>query len=101
MGLWKRVVRFTAAVINDQGFEYEAGGKLILCDQCGNTRFQKSKAQLNTKDMTLWKLDFMDKSASTLRCKQCGQIFWFGKALVNRTLFESKSQIGAQSNAAL
>ena len=91
MGLWKRVVRFAVAAINDQGFEYEAGGKLISCGQCANTNFQKSKAQLNTKDMTLWRLDFMDKSASTLRCKKCGHIYWFGKSLKNRALLESKS----------
>lgn len=91
MGFWKRAARFAVATINDQGFEYEAGGKPISCSQCGNTRFQKSKAQLNTKHMTLWKLDFMDKSARTLRCKKCGQLYWFGRSPTNRTLLESPS----------
>ncbi|MHC4116839.1 MAG: hypothetical protein ACYSWO_04960 [Planctomycetota bacterium] len=91
MGFWKRAVRFAVTAINDEGFEYEAGGKLISCSQCSNTRFQKSKAQLNTRHMTLWKLDFMDKSARTLRCRNCGQVYWFGKSPWNRTLFESAS----------
>ena len=86
MTFFKRLIRFTKAVINDDGCEYEAGGKLFLCDHCRNTRFDKSKAQLNTKDMTILRLDFFDKSAKTLHCKQCGSIYWFGKQLVNRTL---------------
>ncbi len=86
MIFWKRFIRFTAGVINDRGFEYEAGGKLVSCHQCGTTRFQKSKAQLNTKDMTVLRLDFLDKSAKTLRCKKCGSILWFGKPLRNRAL---------------
>ena len=75
-------------MINEEGFEYEAGGKLISCSQCGNTKFYKGKAQLNTKDMTLWGLDYFDKSARTLRCKRCGSIQWFGKPLANRTLMK-------------
>jgi hypothetical protein len=85
MALWKRLIRFTVAVINDEGCEYEAGGKLISCDHCGSTRFDKSKAQLNTKDMTILRLDFLDKSAKTLHCKKCGSAYWFVKQLVNRT----------------
>jgi len=85
MGFWKRLIRLAIALVNDQGFEYEAGGKAILCPRCGNTRFRKSKAQLNTKDMTLWGLDFLDKSARILHCKQCGYIRWFGRPLVNQT----------------
>ena len=84
MGFCKNIIRFAAGVINDRGFEYEAGGKLVSCHQCGTTRFQKSKAQLNTKDMTILRLDFLDKSARTLQCKKCGYILWFGKSPVNR-----------------
>ena len=86
MGFWKKFIRFVAGVINDRGFEYEAGGKLVSCHQCGATRFQKSKAQLNTKEMTLWRLDYFDKSVKTLHCKKCGYILWFGKPLKNRSV---------------
>jgi uncharacterized protein with PIN domain len=89
MGFWKQAIRFAVAAVNDRGFEYEGGEKLICCSQCGNTRFQKSKAQLNTKQMTTLRLDFMDKSARTLRCRKCGQLYWFGRSPINRTLFES------------
>jgi DNA-directed RNA polymerase subunit RPC12/RpoP len=90
MRFWKRFIRFAVALVNDRGFEYEAGGKAISCPQCGNTRFHKSRAQLNTKDMTLWQLDYFDKSARMLHCKKCGSIRWFGKSLVNRTLSKEK-----------
>lgn len=88
MGFWKRLISFAVIVINDEGFEYEAGGKLISCSQCGNARFYKSKAQLNTKDMTVWRLDYLDKSAKTLQCKKCGFILWFGKSPANRTFLQ-------------
>jgi len=88
MGFWKRLAGFAVAMINDEGFEYEAGGKLISCKQCGTTRFHKSKAQLNTKERTLLGLDCFDKSARTIRCKKCGCIYWFGKSLANRTLLK-------------
>ena len=91
MGLWKRLARFAAALANDQGFEYEAGGITISCPRCGNTKFHKSKAQLNTKEMTLWGLDFLDRSAKILHCRQCGYIRWFGKPLLNRTLSRSEA----------
>jgi DNA-directed RNA polymerase subunit RPC12/RpoP len=88
MGYWRRLVRFAKAVITEQGCEYEAGGKMVSCRQCGSTRFFRGRAQLNTKDMTLWGLDYFDKSARTLRCKKCGFIHWFGKPLVNLTFAE-------------
>lgn len=83
MGFWKRLIGFAVAIVNDEGFEYEAGGILVSCRQCSATRFVKSKAQLNTKERTILGLDFFDKSANTLRCKKCGCIYWFGKPLVN------------------
>jgi RNase P subunit RPR2 len=86
MDFCKRFIRFAVALINDRGFEYEAGGKLVSCNQCGTTQFQKSKAQLNTKEMTILRMDFFDKSAKTLQCKKCGHILWFGKSPVNRIL---------------
>jgi len=86
MGSGRRFIRFVVAVIGEKGCEYEAGGKRVSCLRCGSTRFARGKTQLNSKDMTLWGLDYFDKSAKTLRCKQCGFIHWFGKPLVNLTL---------------
>jgi uncharacterized protein with PIN domain len=81
----KRLLRLVIATIREDGFEFEAAGRIIVCRQCGGTRFFPSKAQLNTKDMTVLRLDFFDKSASTLRCKNCGFVYWFGKRPANRT----------------
>ncbi len=92
MGFYRRFIKFAVGLINDQGFEYDAGGKLVSCHQCGETRFQKSKAQLNTKEMTILKMDFFDKSAKTLQCKKCGYILWFGKSPLNRILSKESRQ---------
>ena len=88
MRFWKRIIRYVVITINEQGFEYEAGGKMISCSQCGNTRFHKGKAQLNTKQMTIWGLDYFDKSAKTICCTKCSFTYWFGKSLINRTLLK-------------
>jgi len=77
--------------INEQGFEYEAGEKLISCSQCGNTRFFKGKAQLNTKQMTILGLDGFDKSAKTIcctkyfvKCNHCENTYFIkGSAMLN------------------
>jgi len=92
MGFGKRFIQFAVSLINEQGFEYEAGGKLVSCHQCGRTKFLKSKAQLNTKELTILRLDFFDKSAKMLQCKNCGYILWFGKSPKNRILSKQNVQ---------
>ena len=74
MGFFRRFIKFAAGLIKDQGFEYDAGGKLISCHQCGTTKFQKSKAQLNTKEMTILKMDFFDKNDKLYRVIESQQV---------------------------
>ncbi len=59
--------------------KYAAADKNVSCPHCGGTAFLKSKAQLNTAGLTFFKLDWLDPSATTLLCMQCGQIQWFVK----------------------
>jgi len=59
--------------------QYVAGGKKIVCPHCGGDEFAKSKAQLNTAAMTFFRLDWANKSATTLACTQCSRIQWFLK----------------------
>jgi len=57
--------------------EYSAGGKKIVCAQCGGTVFAEGAAQLNTAGMTFLNLDWANKSATTLACTNCGLIQWY------------------------
>lgn len=59
--------------------EYRAAGKSICCPHCEGRSFLRSKAQLNTASLTFFKLDWLDPSATTLLCVQCGQLHWFGR----------------------
>ncbi len=57
--------------------EYSAGGKKIVCAQCGGTVFAEGSALLNTTGMTFINLDWADKSATTLACTKCGLVQWY------------------------
>ena len=59
---------------------FQAGGKEIVCPHCGNKQFDTGKAQLNTAVATLFELDWLNKSANILICKNCSHILWFGKS---------------------
>ncbi len=59
---------------------YELEGKKVECLHCGGQKFALGTAQLNTTGLTLLNLDWLDKSAYTLMCINCGRIEWFGKS---------------------
>lgn len=63
-----------------EGAEYEAAGKKIQCPHCASTAFATGEAQLNTAVMSLLSLDWLNKSATTLICANCGNIQWFLQA---------------------
>lgn len=56
---------------------YEVKGRLVTCPQCGHEHFSEGSAQLNTAGMTFLGLDWADRSATILICKQCGRIEWY------------------------
>jgi hypothetical protein len=63
--------------------------RLVKCDICQGTKFWLSKAQLNTRAMTFFNLDWLNASSLILICSNCGAIQWFLK---------SKYEIGMQEN---
>lgn len=57
--------------------QYEAGGTTIHCPCCQNDTFEKDYRQLNTKGATFFNLDWANRDATILICKQCYYISWF------------------------
>jgi hypothetical protein len=77
---------FKALKAGVQGFkegigpeEYQLAGKPIKCPHCGFEKFHSGSAQLNSMGMTFLNLDWMDSSATTLICAECGRIEWFAR----------------------
>jgi len=56
---------------------YSAGGMPISCPCCQNNTFKLDFRQLNTSGMSLFGLDWANKSAAILICKRCTHISWF------------------------
>lgn len=54
-----------------------AAGKPLKCLVCGNDTFFERKAQLNTRALTFFNLDWANKTADCLVCESCGYIHWF------------------------
>ncbi len=53
---------------------YEVQGKTVRCYHCQNSFFWVRKAQLNsTTFLNFW----VDQSATSLICSECGYIHWF------------------------
>lgn len=52
-------------------------GKTLACPHCGGQHFVENQALVNTATMTLFKLDWLDKSASVFICQGCGRMEWF------------------------
>jgi len=58
---------------------YSVNGKKIVCPHCEGDTFAEGEALLNTAELTLLRLDWANKSATTLTCRECGRILWFMK----------------------
>ena len=56
---------------------YQISGKPISCPQCGHNQFDQGSALLNTPGMTFLELDWANRTATILACKQCGRLEWF------------------------
>lgn len=78
MGLFGGRKRFfdstSTAPVSDS---YRIGGKAIVCPQCGHNQFDLTLALLNTPGMTFFNLDWANRTATLLSCKQCGRIEWY------------------------
>ncbi len=56
---------------------YQLQGRPIVCPQCGQNQFDIGTALLNTPGMTFFGLDWANRTATVLACRQCGHIGWF------------------------
>lgn len=78
--IWSAFRRGARAFTESHGpGQYATAGYMIVCPHCGKDVFAKGAAQLNTSGMTFFKLDWANKSATTLACTNCGHIQWFAK----------------------
>lgn len=57
--------------------EYEIVGIQVKCSHCGAREFDESEALLNTAGLSFLDLDWANRSASVLQCKNCGHLEWF------------------------
>jgi len=56
---------------------YTAAGKAVVCPHCGHDRFDSQSAVVNTRGLTFFGLDWLDKGATVLACTRCGLVQWF------------------------
>ncbi len=57
--------------------QYLAADKPVVCDQCGNDLFSEKPVLLNTRLLTFFRFDWLDKGATVLICSNCSKILWF------------------------
>jgi len=60
-----------------QSLALQIGGKQVPCPICGETAFAARKIMLNTRKLTFFNLDFLNKTATTYRCLRCSHLLWF------------------------
>ena len=65
-------------VVEDEDIdEFRSGGRDIRCTQCGGTHFRRRKMLMNTRGLTYLNLDWLNKGAMALICKQCKMVQLF------------------------
>lgn len=52
-------------------------GRRFACTVCGNDRFWRREAQLNTAIATFFSFDWANRTAQCAVCANCGYIHWF------------------------
>ena len=66
---------FNRGLSGDDGYEF--AGRQVACSHCGGTAFDERSAQLNPMGLTFLDLDWANRSATVLVCKDCGHLEWF------------------------
>jgi hypothetical protein len=56
---------------------FVVAGKQLTCPHCGNTRFRRRKASLNTAASSITSTEWADREACILVCANCSRIEWF------------------------
>ena len=52
-------------------------GHKLNCNVCKNDTFWERETLMNTKTLTFFKLDWLNKKALNLICDNCGHVHWF------------------------
>ena len=52
-------------------------GNKLTCFVCKNDTFWERETLMNTKKLTFFKLDWLNKKAQNLICDNCGHVHWF------------------------
>jgi hypothetical protein len=55
----------------------KSSGPPTRCPHCGNGTFEHHSILLNTRALTFFNLDFLNRAADAYSCRQCGLIQWF------------------------
>ena len=52
-------------------------GKKLTCIVCKHITFWERETLMNTKKLTFFKLEWLNKKAQNLICNNCGFVHWF------------------------
>lgn len=58
---------------------FTAAGKPVRCPHCGGMEFDRKDVLMNTRGATFFNLDWLNRKAVALTCKQCSRIEWFAE----------------------
>ena len=56
---------------------FTAAEKLVSCPHCGGESFDERQAVVNTRGLTFFGLDWLDRGATVLSCTRCGLLQWY------------------------
>jgi len=52
-------------------------GHSLKCQVCGHDQFWRQEVLLNTRTLTFFDMEWMNRSATCVICEQCGYVHWF------------------------
>ncbi|ACB77570.1 hypothetical protein [Opitutus terrae] len=58
---------------------FAIAGKPIRCPHCQGTEFSSRQVLMNTRGVTFFNLDWLNRGAFALTCQTCGRIEWFSR----------------------
>ena len=62
---------------NPMSKTYIIAGKQVVCPHCGEREFEGRKVLMNTRGVTFFNLDWLNRGATALTCAKCSRIEWF------------------------
>lgn len=57
--------------------KHKVAGTVLECPICKNDEFWTRRTLMNTPGMTLFGIEWANKSALNYVCSQCGHVLWF------------------------